>query len=506
MKPIKVLRPFVLAGTFFAAATNAHSQTWKGTNSNSWNLAGNWSPSGLPSGAVTFDGTGINLNTTLGASFTVNSLNFTSGQTAAVTINTVLGNTLTFNTTNVLSVAAGNHKFVGANGGSSAASDWSFGGAATSHVLNVANAASFEIAGRIGGSGSKTYSKTGTGTLILSGNNGGGGAWQHGGLTVQGGGALRFAASFAGGNSGNSYTVFSLSALELQGGSDQALNNGTYTLSGTGIGSTGALRSISGNNRITGSGTGGISLSTSSTGIGVDAGSLTIQTVVKGTGGLTKVGSGTLTLTNASNSYAGATLVSGGTLAVNGSLTLTSGITVGTGATLQGSGSINSSVTIQNGGVMASGNSIESLTVGTLNLQAGSTFAYEINSGASLGVAGDLTSVTGNLEITNGAKLTIADLGTGGWNLNDKLTLISYTGTWNNNLLTYLGSTVADGGSLTSLGGYTWLFDYNDTLKGSNYESEASGSYVTMKVIAVPEPAVSLLSGLGVSWTPKFGH
>jgi fibronectin-binding autotransporter adhesin len=196
------------------------------------------------------------------------------------------------------------------------------------------------------------------------------------------------------------------------------------------------------------------------------------------------------------NTYTGATNVNSGTLAVNGSLASTS-TTVSSGGTLQGSGSIGGSVTVQNGGIIATGNSIESMTIGSLELQAASTFAYEINNDAAAGVAADLTAVTGNLTLDLGhaAVLTISELGTGSWTLGEKLTLISYSGLWNGGLFNY-GGTLADDSTI-AFSGMDWSFNYNDTTAGTNYTGDLTGiRYVTMT--AIPEPNVAaLIGGLG---------
>ena len=222
-----------------------------------------------------------------------------------------------------------------------------------------------------------------------------------------------------------------------------------------------------------------------------------IQNNGSGTGvvSLTKTGASTWQLSGA-NTYTGATNVTGGVLAVNGSLANTS-TTVGTGATLQGSGGIGGSVTVEGGGTLAAGNSIESITTGALSLQALSTFAYEVNKDAAANVAGDLTAVTGNLtfDLTNAAILTLTDLGSGSWSVGEKLTLISYSGTWNGGLFNY-GGTLADD-SIINFSGMQWMFNYNDSAAGTNYTGDLTGSnFVTMT--AVPEPDVAaLLGGLG---------
>lgn len=210
---------------------------------------------------------------------------------------------------------------------------------------------------------------------------------------------------------------------------------------------------------------------------------------------LTKTGAGTQILT-ATNTYTGDTTVSAGILAVNGSLANTS-TTVGNTGTLRGSGSIGGSVTVQNGGTIAAGNSIESLATGTLTLNGGATFAYEIDNDALAAAAGDLTAVTGNLnfDLANGTILSLSELGTGSWDLGAKLTLISYSGAWNGGLFDYNGGALADD-STFSFSGIDWLFNYNDISAGSNYTGDLTGSsFVTMT--AVPEPAAATLGLLG---------
>ena len=255
-------------------------------------------------------------------------------------------------------------------------------------------------------------------------------------------------------------------------------------------------------NALNGSGTvltgGGITL-------GVDNGSGTFSGVIGNSsfGGsafsITKVGSGTQTLTG-TNTYNGATIVTSGVLAVNGSLGFTT-TTIGSGATLQGSGSIAGSVTVQSGGTLATGNSIESLATGALSLLANSTFAYEINKDAVAGIAGDLTAVSGGLtiDLSSLAVLTISELGisSNSWSIGDKLTLISYSGAWNNGVFNYNNNTLADDSTIT-YSGAQWLFNYNDTAAGTNYTGDLIGSsFVTMTVI--PEPNVAaLIGGFGV--------
>ena len=98
--------------------------------------------------------------------------------------------------------------------------------------------------------------------------------------------------------------------------------------------------------------------------------------VVSGSGAVVKQGAGALYL-RGNNTYSGATTIAAGTLVINGSLANTA-VTIGLGGTLDGSGWIGGLVTVQSGGVLSPGNSPGLLSVGTLDLLAGSTSLMQI--------------------------------------------------------------------------------------------------------------------------------
>ena len=203
---------------------------------------------------------------------------------------------------------------------------------------------------------------------------------------------------------------------------------------------------------------------------------------------INKVGGGTVVLTN-NNLYTGGTTVSLGTLLVNNSTGTGTGVgivTVKTGATLGGSGFIGGAVTVN--GILAPGTSIESLASGTLTLNATSTYRWEALNNSATGA--DLMRVNGALTLNGGTlDLGLADLSSSTWALGDKLTLISYAG----GAITGGFSGFADD-TVYTFGTNQWTLNYNDTMAGTNYISEALGpNNVTFTLTAVPEPTSLML-------------
>ena len=201
---------------------------------------------------------------------------------------------------------------------------------------------------------------------------------------------------------------------------------------------------------------------------------------INGGGAISKTTLGTLTIEGI-NTYTGATMVNAGTLIANGSIS-GSAVTVDNTGTLGGSGGTLGTLTANLGGTVSPGASIGTLNSSSASFAAGSTFALEINTTA---YTTDLLAVTGNisLAVTNDTILSVTDLGAGIYN-GTPLPFITYTGTWDGNLFSVLGTPIADGGTIT-VGANTFELDYN---------------YGGNSVALVPEPgsAALLLGGLGM--------
>jgi fibronectin-binding autotransporter adhesin len=209
-----------------------------------------------------------------------------------------------------------------------------------------------------------------------------------------------------------------------------------------------------------------------------------------------KTGTGTL-LFSAANTFSGTTSVSAGTLLVNGTNTSASGhFSVQSGATLGGTGAIAGTVAVAAGGFLSPGASIESLAVGETTLATSSSFVYEVDSSAPLGVAADLLRVNGDLTLSGVVNLLFSDIAATPQGFADgtTFTLVNYTGDLAG-VFSYDGVPLAEGSQFTA-GGTTWQITYDGEGGGSNFPSdhELFASYVN--IVAVPEPS-GLLLGCG---------
>src|SRR5437667_69851 len=259
--------------------------------------------------------------------------------------------------------------------------------------------------------GASPLTKTGTGTLMLSGAN------TYSGATTVSAGVLDVQNNTALGATAGATTVAGGAALQLEGSGLVVAE--PVTLNGTGIAGGGALRQVANTNTWSGAITLG-----SAARVNADAGTLTVSggitnggflltvggagnttvstTVISGTGGLTKDGTGTVTL-SANNTYTGTTTVSAGTLLVNGSQS-SSAVSLN-GGTLGGTGTVGAITSTGSGGSVAPGVGVGILASGNVDWSSGSPgFVGQLN-GTKAVTGCDQLNVTGSVNL-GGATLS----------------------------------------------------------------------------------------------------
>ena len=205
------------------------------------------------------------------------------------------------------------------------------------------------------GAAATTLTKTGTGTLTLSGAN------TYTGATTVSAGVLQAAApnSFS---ASSAFTVATGATVDL-GGFDQII--GSLAGAGTVTNSAAMAAALA---------AGASNSSTSFSGVIQDGAAKAL---------LKKIGTGMLTLLG-TNTYTGATIVTAGVLDVEGSIASSSMTTVNSTAKLTGAGTVGD-VTVANGGIFAPGTAPgTSMTVnGNLALQSGAQYLVQFNRSAS---------------------------------------------------------------------------------------------------------------------------
>jgi autotransporter-associated beta strand protein len=254
---------------------------------------------------------------------------------------------------------------------------------------------SFDVLGDITGAGS--LRKEGSGTLTLTGAN-----------TFTG------STSITGGKVSVSSDANLGTAPEMATANQLGLNGGTLSVS-SGF-------TLNSNREIavgpaSGTGSGTIEVASSQT--------LTYGGIIanngNGTGGLTKDSAGKLTLTGTST-YTGATLVSAGTMLVNGALSGTSGVSVSSGATLGGTGSITHGVTVVPGATLSPGASIESLGLGSLDLDGSLLIEWDTTALPYI----DLLNIASTLNLGSNSSVIFTNLGAGSLDLNTPYIFATY--------------------------------------------------------------------------------
>jgi autotransporter-associated beta strand protein len=383
--------------------------TWIADATSAWSTPSRWSGNIVATGA--------------GRTADFSTINITANRTVVLDTPRTIG-TLRFGDT------SGSQWWTLASGGSALTLS---SGSATSPSIVVTNTTvvSAPLAGTNG------FTKSGPGTLILSGNNplsgtvrldAGSSTANDGVVRASSSGALANATllQFRNSNDGTStleldgsagsITINAPLAATCRGDAAITLRNlaGTNYLNGHVLlyeggnahntESLAGLLVLSGSSQYVGSLTGARTLSFTGPGH-----HLVLGPILNSTNGapisLTKLGSGSLTLGGV-NTYANGTTLGGGTLLVNGRLP-TGTLAISNGTTLGGSGLILSAVTVPAGATLAPGAGVGTLFVGnSVSLSAGSSTRMELNKASG---SNDQLRVTGLL--TYGGTLVVTNLG-----------------------------------------------------------------------------------------------
>ena len=244
-----------------------------------------------------FSGTGTNFVGSTGT-LTLNSANTFTGLTAIDGGQLVVGNVnaVQFGTISNTTATSGIAFAVNrANfGGLAGTGDFELANGAAGVALSVgANNIDSTYSGVLSGNGSLT--KTGTGTLMLSGIN------DYSGGTVVNVGTLAVQENSAFGSG----TITNTATVELNGSAPLTVANNLVLNNGTVVVASGAGGSVW---------NGGVTLLNAN--VMNTPGSITLNGVISGTGSLTKLGAGDLILTNA-NTFAGTTTINAGHVVVS---------------------------------------------------------------------------------------------------------------------------------------------------------------------------------------------
>ena len=451
-RPARALGRFLTSGVsaagLYAVFPAAHAQTWDGSDSSAWETAANWSTNAVPTTGVVFVGTTSSLPNfpvistgaptagelwlgafnghpsrldVTGGSLTL-STRFTIGPDASssATLNQSNG-TVAFNhASNAFNIATGSgvssQGTYNLSGGTLSTVTWfNIGSSGTgtgtfNQSGGTVNAATSTGAVNIGDQGGVTgvlnvsggtFNSTNTTTNggIVVGNHWTGSGTNNGTLTVSGTGVVNTGSSTAGNGIKLASGTASVGIVNLNGGTLQTAKIQKGTGTGTFNFNGGTLQATASNASFMTGLTNGFVKSggaiIDTNGFSVTIGQALLTDTVSTGGGLFKNGAGTLTLTGAST-YTGPTSVSAGTLAIGtGGSLASSTLYSANGATFN-----TSALTTYNLGSVNVGVALDAATAGFFNAGAGTV---------SLG--GGLTMSFSTASLTAGTSYNLFDYG-----------------------------------------------------------------------------------------------
>jgi autotransporter-associated beta strand protein len=427
---------------------------WGGGTSNAWNTGTNWTGNAKPTNVqiAVFDSTGAGRTAvTLDGNNTIAGLRF---DTTAPSYTISGGNTLTL---------SGTVPYVQQKSANNQALTFTTLTMGANTVFDFTGAGNLTVSSAITGAYNVVKDGSGTGTLILSGNN-----TYTGGLFINNG-IVQMQSSNALGNGGTT-TIATGAALEV---ANNVNANEPISVTGSGVSGAGAIHNVGGTNtlsgavtmtgattvatdtgttlNLTGNITGsnyGLTLNGAGTlRIGTDGTTPTAGVIGLGTGGITLNSTGTTTFAGtAANTYTGTTTVNSGTLVLGKSAGVTS---------------VNGNLIIGDG-AGAAGSSIVQVATGA-GAQINPNSAVLINSDGLLNLNGQSNTVAQLNASSNTAQVT---LGAG---------VLTIGG--NSNLNSAYAGTIAGTGSLAKAG--------SGDLTLSNANSYSGGTAINAGVITI---------------------
>ncbi len=443
---------------------------WTNTAGGTWSTAGNWLDNVVGGGS--------------GKTADFNTLNITADTTVDLDSALTIGN-LVFGDTDTSSAFG----WTLDNNGSGSNILTLAGATPTITVNALGDTKTVTISAEVAGTAGLT--KSGTGTLTLTGSN-----TYTGATTISAGtlSASNIVVSGGTSNLGNETSAVTLGAATTQGTLSYTGNSATYTRGFTIGGAGGGRLDVT---------TSGQTLTVNSgdvTGTGLftvgGAGNTTINANLTHTGGLTKADAGTLTLTG-SNTYTGATTISAGTLSASNIVVSsgTSNLGNATSAVILGAAETQGTLSYTgNSATYTRGFTIGGAGGGRVDVTtSGQTLQVDTVgvTGTGLFTVGGAGNTTINANLTHTGGLTKADAGT--------LTLTGAN--------TYSGGTTVDGGRLvfqdSTTGGHNYATNTGATLEFNvtTGNKQLNGGSITGGGTLVKSGAGQLL--LGANGSPQ---